>query len=465
MLKVYNTLSGKKETFKPKKGKKVNLFVCGPTVYDAAHLGHARTYLAFDIIAKYLKNKGYSVAYLQNITDIDDKVIQRAKEKGLTAAQLAAQYEKEYLGDMRALGITAVTKYARATAHIKEIISQIQRLKKKGFTYEISDGIYYDVARFKDYGKLSHRTVLQAEDGVSRIDDSWEKRNKADFCLWKFSKIDEPKWPSPFGDGRPGWHIEDTAITEKYFGAQYDVHGGAQDLIFPHHEAELSQMEAISGKVPMVKYWLHTGFLKVNGQKMSKSLGNFVTIKDLLKKHAFVSLRFFVAKNHYRSPVDFSEEFFVSAESDLEYIWQARERLQNLKKAHFKCKDSFKKPFNSAKKTYEAALENDFNTPEALGVLFKMLGQANSLMDKNKLTSKNATDILAFLQKIDAYFGFIFWKKPKTAVSQTLKNLVQEREKCRKDGNWQKADEIRKKVQELGWQIDDTPTGPLLKEM
>src|SRR3989338_3896037 len=282
MLKIYNTLSGKKEAVTLKKGKAVQLFVCGPTVYDYSHLGHARTYIAFDVIVKYLKEKGYKVFYLQNITDIDDKIIQRAQKKGIAAEKLAQDFEKEYLKDMKTLKVDSVTKYARATDYIKEIISQTKRLLEKGYAYQIKDGIYYDISKFKNYGKLSGRTVQQAEDAISRIDENINKKNKGDFILWKISKPGEPKWTSPCGYGRPGWHIEDTAITEKIFGPQYDIHGGGEDLIIPHHEAEIAQMEAISGKKPLVKYWLHTSFLNVGGKKMSKSLGNFFTIRDIL---------------------------------------------------------------------------------------------------------------------------------------------------------------------------------------
>jgi len=320
MLRVYNTLSQKKEIFRPRQNKKVNLFVCGPTVYDFSHIGHARTYIAFDMIAKYLKEKGYKVFYLQNITDIDDKIIKRAKEKNITPKQLARKFEKEYYKDMKALGITSVSKYARATDYIQEIINQVKKLIEKGVAYRINDGIYYDITKFKDYGKLSRRTVLQAEDAVSRIDEAKEKRNKGDFCLWKFSKPGEPKWKSPWGWGRPGWHIEDTAITQKHFGYQYDIHGGARDLIFPHHEAEIAQMEAISGKKPMAKYWLHTGFLTVEGKKMSKSLGNFITIREFLKENSPQILRMLVLKNHYRSPIDYSEKEINQAKKELQRI-------------------------------------------------------------------------------------------------------------------------------------------------
>ena len=240
-MQIYNTLSRKKQELKPKESNKLNLFVCGITAYDFSHIGHARTYIAFDMIAKYLRQKEYDVYYLQNITDIDDKIIARAKEQGEDALQLSQRFEQEYLKDMKSLGVDAVSEYARATDHIPEIISQVERLLKKEYAYEIKeDGIYFDISKFKDYGKLSHRTAQQAQDAVSRIDESVNKRNAGDFALWKFSDPSakgEPSWESPWGVGRPGWHIEDTAITEKFFGAQYDIHGGAQELICPHHEA------------------------------------------------------------------------------------------------------------------------------------------------------------------------------------------------------------------------------------
>ncbi|HJN62425.1 MAG TPA: cysteine--tRNA ligase, partial [Candidatus Parcubacteria bacterium] len=273
MLKTYNSLSRKKEALYPKGKKKVRMFVCGITPYDFAHLGHARTYLVFDMVAKYLKTQNYKVFYLQNITDIDDKIIERAKNTKKRPKEVSRFFEKEYLKDMKSLRIDSITKYARATDFIKEIQSQVKRLMKKGYAYQLKDGIYYDISKFRDYGKLSKRTVLQAEDAVSKIDEGKGKGNKGDFSLWKLSKPNEPKWKSPWGEGRPGWHIEDTAITEHFFGPQYDIHGGARDLIFPHHEAEIAQMEALSGKHPLAKHWLHSGFLTINGQKMSKSLG------------------------------------------------------------------------------------------------------------------------------------------------------------------------------------------------
>ena len=464
MLKIYNTLSRKKEVFRPRQGKKINIFVCGPTVYDFSHLGHARTYIVFDLIVKYLREKRFNVFYLQNITDIDDKIINRAREKKVLPQELAKDFEKEYLKDMKSLKIDSVTKYARATDHIKEIISQVSRLLKKGFAYKIGDGIYYDIKKFKNYGKLSKRTALQAEDAVSRIDESKEKRNKGDFCLWKFSKPKGPSWPSPFGAGRPGWHIEDTAITEKYFDSQYDIHGGARDLIFPHHEAEIAQMEAISGKKPMVKYWLHTGFLTVKGQKMAKSLGNFITIRDFLRENSVRILRFFIIKSHYRSPIDYNEKLFLQAKREIERIDEFIGKIQNLKNRK-RVKEANLFSTSAYASVSKEAMEDDFNTPKAMAVIFELINKGNFLIARNKLSSADAKKILEFLRKVDGVLNFIFWKKPKEKIPEEIIKLVKEREKCRRNGLWQKADEMRKKIKELDYWIEDTKEGSKVKKI
>ncbi len=463
MLKLYNTLSRKKEIFRPKKAKKVNMFVCGPTVYDFSHIGHARTYIVFDVIAKYLREKKFNVFYLQNITDIDDKIIARAKEKKTTPRKLALLFEKEYLKDMKSLKIDSVTKYARATDHIKEIISQVERLLKKGYAYQIKDGIYYDILKFKDYGKLSRRTVLQAEDGVSRIDTAEEKRNKGDFCLWKFSKPGEPKWPSPFGHGRPGWHIEDTAITEKYFGFQYNIHGGAKDLIFPHHEAEISQMEAISKRKPMVKYWIHSGFLTVKSQKMAKSLGNFITIREFLKEHSPRLLRLLVTKTHYRSPLDYNDNLILQTKRELEKIDEFIEKIQSTKS---KIQNKSKFQISKYEKEFEKAMDNDFNTSKALASVFNLINKGNSLIAQNKLSPENAKEILKRLRKIDEVFNFIFWGRPeKKKIPENILRLVKAREEYRQKKQWQKADEIRKKIKKKGYWAEDTKEGTKIKKL
>ncbi len=481
MLKIYNTLTRKKEIFKPREGKKVNIFVCGPTVYDFSHLGHARTYIIFDILSRYLKKKGYKVFYLQNITDIDDKIIKRAKEKKVSPQKLAKDFEKEYQKDMKDLKIDSVTKYARATSYIKEIISQVKRLLKKGYAYQIKDGIYYDIKKFKNYGKLSRRTVLQAEDAVSRIDEAKEKRNKGDFCLWKKSKTGEPKWP--FGSlrslrvkaGRPGWHIEDTAITEKYFGPQYDIHGGARELMFPHHEAEIAQMEAISNKKPMVRFWVHTGILRIGGKKMAKSLGNFITIRDFLKRHSARILRLFVLKSHYRSPIDYSEKEIKQVEKQLKRIDEFIEKVKSplaVQRARQKSKvkstiqESKLNLISKTEKEFEKAMDNDFNTPKAIATIFNLVNKGNSLIAQNKLTSTDARNILELLRKVDKVFNFIFLgKRVAPKIPSFIKKMIREREEARKDQDWQEADKIRKKIRQLGYEIEDTKKGPKIRKI
>lgn len=465
MIKVYDTLSRKKESLKPRVEGKISLFVCGPTVYDVSHLGHARTYIAFDVVAKYLKQQGYDVFYLQNITDIDEKIIQRAKESNATPLQLARKFEEKYLEDMEAIGIRSVQKYARATDHIAEIVSQIERLMKKRYAYEIEgDGVYYDISKFTRYGKLSGRTSLQAEDAVSRIDESVHKKNKGDFALWKFAEQGfAPTWESPWGLGRPGWHIEDTAITEKYFGPQYDIHGGARDLVFPHHEAEIAQMEAISGKKPLASCWMHTGFLNVRGEKMSKSLGNFVTIQDFIHEHSARLLRFFFLKTHYRSPMNYSEPLVRQAQIELARIDEFLERMERYdrtpskKPVHLSLVRTFAEKF-------EKAMQDDFNTPKAMAAIFELIRKTNPLLEKNQVSPKEKKEVLSFLEQADEVFGFIFWGKQETqAIPKDVAKLVLKRESLRKQKQWSKADEVRIQLERKGWVVEDTPQGPRVK--
>jgi len=455
MLKFYNTLTRKKENFRPRRNKKVEMFVCGPTVYDFTHLGHSRTYIFYDTLVHYLKIKGYKVFYLQNITDIDDKIIKRAKERNVSWRNIARTYEREYLKDIKSLGIRTVNKYARATDYIKEIISQVKRLLDKGYAYQIKDGIYYDIKKFKDYGKLSRRTWQQAEDATSRIDDSSKKRNKGDFCLWKFSKPGEPKWKSPWGFGRPGWHIEDTAIAEKYFGFQYDIHGGAIELSFPHHEAEIAQMEGISGKKPMVKYWIHSGLLKINGRKMSKSLGNFITIRDFLKKYPPSILRFIVFSAHYRSPLDYSSKIATEAAKNLEEI---EVFLARLKKIRLKSKAKNKRLIKDFEKEFFSALDDDFNTPKAKAVLFDFIKEIEGKMDKKEISQTEAREIIKLFKKINKIFNFLSFEK----VPKGIKELVRKRTLLRKKKEWKKADEIRERIERKGYIVSDTIDGTVV---
>jgi len=443
MLYFYNTLTRKKEKFQPFKNKTVNLFVCGPTVYDRPHLGHARTYIVFDFIVKYLRSQGYKINYLQNITDIDDKIIKRAKEENITPKELAKKFEKIYKNDMKKIYVNSVIKYARATDYISEIINQIERLIKKGIAYEIkNDGIYFDISKFKDYGKLSKRTTEQAEDSTSRIDESINKRNKGDFCLWKLSKPDEPFWPSPWGNGRPGWHIEDTAITEKEFGPQYDIHGGAIDLIFPHHEAEISQMESISGKKPMVKYWLHTGFLTINGKKMSKSLGNFITLENINPEF----LRLFIFSNHYQKPIDYNETTIKQAKiiqtNIIKFILNCKYSIQKFKNSNHIINNKIKKIIDNAKSKFYKALNDNFNTPKALAQIFILINKLDFY--KKDINSKNLKYCLKFLTEINKIFQIF----PEIKTNKEIKKLINQLEKYRKEKKYEKSDKLREQLKQ-----------------
>ena len=474
-MQVYNTLTRKKETFHPLKDKRVNMFVCGPTVYDYAHIGHARTYIAFDTIARWLKQKGYAVVYLQNITDIDDKIIERAGQASQDPLALAKEFTQTHYADMQALGIESVTKYAPATEYIPQIISQVKRLVEKGFAYKIEgDGYYFDLKKFPDYGKLSGRTVQAAEDATSRIDESINKKNKGDFCLWKFSKEGEPAWdwetghqktigstPEQFrhGDGRPGWHIEDTAITETEFGPQYDLHGGALELIFPHHEAEIAQMEAISGQAPLVKYWVHTGVLTIGGKKMSKSLGNFITVRDLLKNYSAAALRLLVLSTHYRSPVDYSEDAIKAGAAGAQRIGEFRARLGTLK-ARPVSFDTIEKIINITKEEFTAAMDDDFNTPRAIAALFKLIREINVQIDNNRVSEAAAQEVLAVLDGFNKTLGIT--PPPQEITPEEVRQLIDIREKLRRDKRYSEADDVRQQIALKGYRLDDTSNGPLV---
>lgn len=448
-MDVYSTLTRSKENFVTINKNRVNLFVCGPTVYDDAHIGHGRTYISFDTIKRYLEYRGYAVFYIQNITDIDDKIINRSKESGIPADQLARKYEKRYIEDMNKLNVNNVNLFARATDHVDEILDQIQRLIDKGFAYETEDGVYFEIDKFPEFGKLSNRNVEELESHRDIAESA--KKNPQDFALWKKrSGVDEPTWQSPWGDGRPGWHIEDTAITEYYFGPQYDAHGGGLDLIFPHHEAEITQMEAVSGKAPMVQFWLHTGFLNVNGEKMSKSLNNFITIRELLKDYEPDTFRFFVLSTHYRSPIDFSKDSLHQSERSLERIRKYYELLDVEADGNdYECdvltshKDEF---FNS--------MDDDFNTPKAIAAIFGLINDT-----KNQLSALSGEDKIAiktFLDDAAHIFGVSFEAEEVNAGSDDLLKLITDvRSELRANKQYELSDKIRDDLIALNYEIED----------
>ncbi|MFH1589146.1 MAG: cysteine--tRNA ligase [archaeon] len=455
VIKIFNTLTRKKEELKPHKGKQINMFVCGPTVYDLSHIGHAKTYVQFDVIAKYLRYRGYDVFYLQNITDIDDKIIRRGEENKEEPLKLAHRFESEYLKDMVALGIDSVTKYARATDYIKQIIKQIKTLIEKGYAYEMDDGVYFEIEKFKEYGKLSHQPMDQIKEGA-RVSVNENKRGPSDFSLWKKQKPGEPFWESPWGKGRPGWHIEDTAITETEFGPQYDLHGGGMDLIFPHHESEIAQMEASSGKKPFVKYWLHTAFLNINKQKMAKSLGNFLTIRESLNKWDGKTYRFYYATTHYRTPLDYSDENVNQAKQGLERI---NEFIRKVKIADGKENSKIAGLIKKTKTAFEKHMDDDFDMPLAIASVYDFIREVNKL----DIGKKNNKDIISFLKELDEVLCFMTFDEEK--VPKEIMALVDKREKARKDKDWATSDKMRDELKKKGYYVDDTPQGAVVKKL
>ncbi len=472
---INSTMSGKKEPFWPIHDNRVNLFVCGPTVYDNSHIGHARTYIFFDVVARYLKYIGFSVFYLQNITDVDDKIIDRAALLGISPRLLARTFEEKYREDMQALGVTGISYYARASEHIPEIISQIERLIEKGYAYETETGVYFDESRFGDFGKLSHQSLEDLK--KHRIEPDPTKRNPGDFSLWK-KRQDGPEvtWDSPWGKGRPGWHIEDTAITENYFGAQYDIHGGAMDLIFPHHEAEIAQMEATSGKKPLVRFWMHTGFLNVNGEKMSKSLGNFTTIRDMLQKFDADSFRFFVLSSHYRSPIDFSELALDQSKKSLERIRQAAKAIEEeLERTPPSADDASSESevtdagMAESRAGFLDAMDNDFNTPYALKAVFELVREVNRRINERSISKKSLIEAGQLLDDFGRILGISF--SPALArqsessgnnedmTGNLIELLIDVRQKLRERKDWTLADEIRNRLNEQGIVLEDAKAG------
>ena len=461
-MQIYNSLTKQKEEFAPRNGKKVKMFVCGPTVYDRIHIGNARTFVFFDVAAKYLRQGGYKVKYIQNITDIEDRIIARAEETGKNPLVLAKEFTKVFLADTKTLRITAVNKYAPASRHIKEVVSQVKKLIKAGCAYEIkNDGWYFDLSAFPEYGKLSGRTAEMADDAVSRIDENPNKRNRGDFCLWKFAdgSAKEPSWKTELGKGRPGWHIEDTAITEKYFGPQYDLHGGGQDLIFPHHEAEITQQESASGKKPFVKYWMHTAFVVDKEQKMSKSLGNFAMVHKLLQKYPKEVLRFYLLSGYYRSPLEFSDKILKQSEAGVSRIYEFAQKLNH---AAGNGEKNISGEIKNARSKFTEAMGDDFNTPQVLAIIFDLIRNLNPYLTEDSLNKKGTKDLQNFLQEIDSILGVLTEEQEK--IPNKVMELVEKREKFREEKNYKEADNIRAQIETLGHRIDDTVYGPLVRK-
>lgn len=470
-IEIFDTLSNKKQALeKPKKGF-LKLFVCGPTVYDLPHVGHARTYIVFDAFVRFLRSQKIKVFYLQNITDVDDKIINRAKETNKNPLELAKFFEAEYKKTMKKLGVNAVNNYARATDHISQIQNQITTLLKKGFAYETSNGVYFEVKKFKGYGKLSKQSLDQLRPGW-RIEPDPQKKDPLDFALWKKATVSknnsdkkfqiingEPMWLSSWGWGRPGWHIEDTAIAEKFFGPQYDIHGGGVDLKFPHHESEIAQMESVSNKKPFVKIWMHIGFLLIENKKMSKSLNNFISISDFLKEYSPTVLRMLILSSHYRSPVNYTDELALQAKSSLQNIEEFLGKLNLIILAKNKKGASFEinKLIKVLDRNFTEALENDFNTPKALSIIFDIISSwQNQIWQFNKDQAKE------IIKLVKAKLDILGIELISAKISQKVKDLVKKRELLRNNKQFMQSDLLRKKIERLGYSVEDTPLGSLI---
>ncbi len=465
MLKIFDTAKRDIVEFKPINANKVGMYVCGVTVYDNCHIGHARSAVNFDIIFRYLKYKGYDVVFVKNFTDVDDKIINRANEENVSCEDIASRYIDEYYKDMDAIGIQRPVYEPKATKHIKEIIDIVKTLIEKGYAYEVDGDVYYRVDRFKEYGKLSHKNIDELKSGA-RIEINDKKESPLDFALWKKSKENEPSWESPWGLGRPGWHIECSAMSMKYLGETFDIHGGGEDLIFPHHENEIAQSEAATGK-QFVKYWMHNAFVKINKEKMSKSLGNFFTIKDILKQFKGETLRYFLLLTHYRSPIDFSFEGLNSAKEALNRYYNFIKRLEESEFDNIALEDDdLKKKIDGLLNRFEEAMDDDFNTPKAIGEVFKVLKNINIYLDyceKNSIKPSIYVKDRFFvsMEKISDVLG-IFSTASKEWFSKDgldidfIESKISERNKARKEKDFKKADAIRDELLKMGVILEDT---------
>lgn len=464
-LVVYNTLSRKKELFEPGHPGRVNMYVCGPTVYDESHIGHARSAVVFDVVYRYLKSTGLDVTYVRNFTDVDDKIIQRANDLGRKSSEIAEKYTDEYHKDMDALFVLRPDREPRATETIPEMVELIQALINKGSAYEVDGDVYFRVESFVGYGKLSGRRLSDMEAGA-RVDVDERKENPFDFALWKAAKPGEPSWESPWGLGRPGWHIECSAMGKKFLGETFDIHGGGKDLIFPHHENEIAQSEAAFEK-PFVRYWMHNGFVNINKEKMSKSLGNFTTIKDILKTFHPEAVRLFLLSNHYRSPIDFTEDALKDAESGVERVYTFLALMEK------QGAETSGGPDSPAWERFTRAMDDDFNTAAALGVLFETVREGNRLMNGKPNAS---ADLYADVKNMGAVLGLFeekgeqFFLALKQDAAQQgaidpaqVEELIQKRTQARKDKNWAEADTIRDRLSEMGVDIQDGPEGTTWK--
>lgn len=458
-MKLYNTLTRKKEEFVPINPGKIKMYACGPTVYNYFHIGNARTFMVFDAMRRYFEYKGYDVTFVQNFTDIDDKIINRAKEENVSSKEISEKYIEEYFKDAESLGIERADFHPKVTDNVEEIIDFIQKLIDKGFAYEVVGDVYFDVSKFKDYGKLKKQSLEELQAGA-RVEVNEQKKNPLDFVLWKAAKPDEPSWESPWGLGRPGWHIECSAMASKYLGETIDIHGGGGDLIFPHHENEIAQSEACSGK-PFAHYWLHVGYLNIDNKKMSKSLNNFFTPREIAEEFDLESLRFFMLSAHYRNPLNFSREGLISADHALKRLYTAKKHLLHLlENAEERESSEDEKKLQQQLLVYKdkfiSVMDDDFNTADGISVIFDLVRDINSYISSD--TSKGLVKIaFDLLMELTGVLGFL--TKEEETLDQEIEDLIAKRQQARKEKNYQLADEIRDQLKNMGIVLEDTPQG------
>lgn len=468
-MKIYNTLTRQKEEFVPIEPGKVRMYSCGPTVYNYFHIGNARPFIIFDTLRRYLEYRGFDVKFVQNFTDIDDKMINKANELGITVKELADEFIAEYFTDAQGLAIRAATVHPKATENIDAILSVIQTLVDKGYAYEAADGVYFDTHQYETYGKLSGQPMDELEAGA-RIDVNDIKKHPADFALWKKKKEGEPAWPSPWGEGRPGWHIECSAMVNKYLGETIDIHSGGQDLIFPHHENEIAQSEAATGK-PFAHYWMHNGYININNEKMSKSKGNFFTVRDVAKKYDYEVIRFFMLSAHYRSAINFSDELLAQSRTGLDRLYNCLYNLDFLaskaKKRELADEEKqMQEQLLQFKTQFNDAMDDDLNTADAIAVLFEMARFINSSVRPDWPLSLFEAAIGQF-NELGGVLG-ILSKKQEDTISEEAKALIEKRKQARADKDWALADSIRDELKQMGVEIEDTRQGVkvhILKDM
>ena len=463
-MQIYNTMTRKKEELIPLVPGQISMYACGPTVYNYFHIGNARPFIVFDTMRRYLEYRGYKVRFVQNFTDIDDKMIRRANEEGTTVKALGERFIAEYYHDADALGVRRASVNPRATEHIEEIIALVGSLIEKGNAYATPEGdVYFSVRSFPDYGKLSGQNIDDLENGA-RVDPDEAKRDPLDFALWKAEKPGEPSWDSPWGKGRPGWHIECSAMSMSILGETFDIHGGGQDLIFPHHENEIAQSEAATGH-PFARYWMHNGYINVDNQKMSKSLNNFFTVRDIAKEFDLEAVRMFMLSVQYRNPVNFSRDMILQAQSALERLRTAKERLAEAQNAAGETDQdaAFLAQLDDFKTRFSEAMDDDLNTADAIGVLFDFARAANTFVTEPRGRTAIEAGYTLF-SELTGVLGLLIREKTDAFPAEATE-LLNERQAARKAKNFARADEIRDALKDMGFTVEDTANGPKLKKI